>query len=179
MKMKLMLLAVCLCVPNLFAVLIGSFPGLEKLIDVSDAIVILRVDRQLSDVDLNLYATYDCMIYQTLKGQIPTGKTVRLQLMDTRTAFINPYAVHSAHLMFLTKKRLESEPTEYRTIEIQGANVRLTPFGNEQLPEGKTVEERIKTLLRRTGEYDRLEFQKEQDFLQLMLTKIPTPVRKK
>ena len=175
---KLMFLAAAFCVSNLYAVLIGPFPGLEKLSSKSDAIVILRVDHQLTDVDSNLYATYDCLVYQTLKGEIPNGKTIRLRLMDTRTSFVSPYAIHSSHLMFLTRKRNDNEPTEYRTIETEGANVLLTPFGHEQMPEGKTIEDQIRTLLRRTSEYDRDEFQKEQDFLRLM-SKGATPVRKK
>ncbi len=179
MARKLMFLIAILYASNLGAVLISPFPGLEKLISQSDGIVIIRVERQLTDVAPTSYATYDCFVYQTLKGDVPAHKTIRLQLMDTRTSFVNPFAVHSTHLMFLTKKRTEDEPTEYRTIEIEGANVRLTPFGNERLPEGATIEDQIRTLLRRTSEYDRVEFQKGQDFLELMLSKGSAPVRKK
>lgn len=179
MAKKFVLLAASFCVVNLYAVFIAPFPGLEKLISRSDAIVVLGIERQLNDVDPNLYATYDCMVYQTLKGEIPTGKTVRFQLMDTRTSFVNPFAVGSAHLMFLTRKRTENEPTEYRTIEIEGANVRVTPFGNERLPEGATIADQIRTLLRRTSQYDRVEFQKGQDFLELIMRKGATPVPKK
>jgi hypothetical protein len=173
-----MLLAAAFCVSNLYAVLIGPFPGLEKLSSKSDAIVILRVDHQLTDVDSNLYATYDCIVYQTLKGEIPTGKTIRLQLMDTRTSFVSPYAIHSSHLMFLTRKRNDNEPTEYRTIETEGANVLLTPFGHEQMPEGKTIEDRIRSLLKRTIEYNEIEHRKERDFLDLMVKGVAAPVRK-
>ena len=174
MTKKLMLFSACFCISNLYAVLIGPFPGLDKLIRQSDSIVILRIDRQLTDVDSNLYATYDCFTYQTLKGEIPTSKTIRFQLMDTRTSFVNPYAIHSAHLMFLVKKRSNNEPTEYRTIELEGANVRLATFGHERMPDGKTIEDQIRSLLKRTSEYQRLEYQKESDFLQLMMTKRTT-----
>ena len=174
-----MFLIALFCASNFAAVLIAHFPGLEKLISQSDAIVILRVERQLTDVAPTLYATYDCFVYQTLKGDVPALKTTRLQLMDTRTSFVNPFAVHSTHLMFLTKKRSNDEPTDYRTIETEGANIRVTPFGNERIPEGKTIVDQIKSLLARTSEYDRAEYQKERDFLELVMTKSTTGAAQK
>ena len=152
------------------AVLIGFFPGLDELIEKSDVIVILRVDRHVTDFGSDtLYSTHDCYVYQTLKGDIPTKKTIRLQLMDTRTSFVTPYAIHSTHLMFLTKKRTPDEPTDYRTIEIRGANIRLTPFGHEKMPSGKTTKDQIKSLLKRTVEYNNKEHDKEQTFLNQMI----------
>jgi hypothetical protein len=152
------------------AVEIGFFPGLDELIEKSDAIVVLRIDRHVTDFGSpTLYSTHDCFIYQTLKGDIPTNKIIRLQLMDTRTSFVTPYAIHSTHLMFLTKKRTPNEPTDYRTIEFRGANVRLTPFGHEKIPSGKTIRDQIKSLLKETVEYNNKEHDKEQAFLKQMI----------
>ena len=148
------------------AVLIGNFPGFDELVAKADAVVILRVDHHV-DVQSSptLYTTHDCYICQTLKGDVPSGETVRLQLMDTRTSFVTPYAIHSTHLMFLTKKRTPNESTEYRTIEFQGANIQVSPFGNEEMPAGDTVLQQITTLLRRTIDYNREVYEKEQAFL--------------
>ena len=152
------------------AVMIGFFPGLDELIDKADAIVVLRVDRHVTDFGSStLYSTHDCYIYQTLKGHIPTNKIIRLQLMDTRTSFVTPYAILSTHLMFLTKKRTPDEPTDYRTIEFRGANVRLTPFGHDKMPSGKTIKDQIKSLLKETVEYNNKEHDKEQNFLNQMI----------
>jgi hypothetical protein len=152
------------------AVMIGFFPGLDELIQRADAIVILRVDEHVTKFGSpTLYSTHDCYVYQTLKGDIPTNTTVRFQLMDTRTQFVTPYAIHSTHLMFLTKKRTKNEPTDYRTIEIRGANVRLTPFGNEKIPDGRTVRDQVKALLKRTVEYNKKQHEKEQTFLNRMI----------
>ncbi len=153
-----------------YAVLIGFFPGLDELINKADAIVILRVDRHVTGVESpTLYSTHDCYIYQSLKGNIPTKKTIRLQLMDTRTSFVTPYAIHSTHLMFLTRKRTPDEPTDYRTIEISGANIRLTPFGHEKMPAGKTTGDQIKSLLKRTLAYNKKQYDKERAFLSRMI----------
>ena len=98
-------LGMILATSNAHAVLIGNFPGLEELIEKADAIVILRVDKHVTGFGSpTLYSTHDCYIYQTLKGEIPRNNVIRVQLMDTRTALVTPYAIGSTHLLFLTKK---------------------------------------------------------------------------
>ena len=182
--MRVVVLAVMLmvvpCTSTAHAVYIGFFPGLEKLISKSDAIVILRVDRHVTDFGSStLYSSHDCYIYQTLKGNIPTNKCVQLRLMDTRGSFVTPYAIGSTHLMFLTKKRSENEPTEYRTIEYRGANILLTPFGHEKISKGKTITDQIRSILKSTIEYNEKKYEEERDFLGMMLkgTAEPTDLR--
>jgi hypothetical protein len=154
---------------NLRGVSVACFPGLDELIKKADAIVILRVEKQLTDFGSStLYTTYECYIYQTLKGDIPAGKRIRLQLMDARTSFVTPYAPSSAHLVFLTRKRSPDEPTDYRSLGTQGANVRISPFGNGKLPSGKSIKEKIQTLLTRAGEYNKKQYEKEQANLNRM-----------
>ena len=109
------------------------------------------------------------LVNVTLKGDIPAGKRIPLRLMDTRTSFVTPYARSSTHLMFLTKKRTPNEPTEYRTIEFQGANIRLSPFGHEKMPKGKTIEDKVKGLIKDSLEYRRKQYEKEREFLESVL----------
>lgn len=158
--------AFCLVPVPASAVRIGDYPGLEALIEKADAIVIARVDHHV-DARNNptRYTMHDCYIYQTLKGKIPSGKTTRLRLMDTRDSFGTSFAMHSTHLVFLTKKRSPNEPTEYRTIQIKGANIRLPPSGHEMVLEGKTVAQRITGLLKDTIDYNQKQHEKEQAFL--------------
>ena len=149
-------------------VIIGFFPGLDKLIGNADAIVILRIDRSFQDyIDSTLYGTYECYIYQTLKGEIPVNQRIRLRLMDTRTFSL--FAPMSTHLVFLGKKQTPNEPTDYRSLNIEGANVLVSPLGNEKMPEGKTVKEKIQAVLTRTLEYNKKQYEKEQMFLHKML----------
>ena len=170
-------LAVVLAALLAHGVPIGFFPGLDELTERADAIVILRVDRHVTDFGSpTLYSTHDCYIYQTLKGDIPANETIRLQLMDTRTSFTTPYAMRSTHLMFLTKKRTADEPTDYRTIEIRGANIRLSPFGHEKMPSGKTTKDQITSLLKGTVEYNQKQHHKEQTFLKLMIKGTAEPM---
>ncbi len=56
-------LAVVLAASLAHGIPIGFFPGLDELIERSDAIVILRVDRHLTDFGSpTLYSTHDCYI---------------------------------------------------------------------------------------------------------------------
>ncbi|MCI0335383.1 MAG: ankyrin repeat domain-containing protein [Planctomycetes bacterium] len=159
------------------AVEIGSFPGLEKLIDESDAIVILRIDRHIDpNTDRNLLSTHECFIYQALKGPIPPEERIRLRLMDTRTAFSTPFALWSTHLMFLTRKRSADEPTEFRTIEYQGANIVLGATGHEKRLEGDTIAAKVRSIIQRSIETKDRQHAKEIAFLKSMLGKASTAV---
>lgn len=159
-----------LCAIPAHAVLIGNFPGLEEMIAKADAVVILRVDRHV-DTQSNptRYTTHDCFIYQTLKGEVSAGKRIQLRLMDTRSSFVTPYALLSTHLMFLTKKRSPNEPTDYRTIEFEGAHFCVPPTENETMPKGKNVRQRIESLLKRSIEYNQEVHENNQAFLELAI----------
>ncbi len=153
------------------AVMIGHCPGLKKLIDTADAIVVLRIDRHLSDFGSpTLYSTHECYIYQTLKGDIPTNARINLQLMNTEGSFATPYAQGSTHLMFLMKKAREDEPTEYRTLTFKGAQTLLSPLGQEKVPEGKTIEDKVKKLIKNAIAYQAKEHEKRQAFLKSLLS---------
>ena len=148
-----------------FAVPIGYFPGLQELIDRADAIVILRIDRHLTGFQSStFYSTHECFIYQTIKGDIPNNTRINLQLMNTEASFVTPYAHGSTHLMFLMKKATEDEPTEYRTLTFKGAQIPLSPLGQEKAPEGKTIEEKIKKLIRDSIAYQAKEHEKKRSF---------------
>jgi len=153
-----------------YAVPIGNYPGLQELINRADAIVILRIDQHLTDFQSpTLYSTHECYIYQTIKGNIPKNTRINLQLMDTETSFATPYAHGSTHLMFLMRKATEDEATKYRTITFKGAQTLLSPLGHEKMPEGKTVEQKIRILIKGAIAYQAKEHESKQKFLKAML----------
>jgi len=158
------------------AVPIGYYPGLKKLIDSADAIVILRIDRHLSGFGSpTFYSTHECFIYQTIKGDIPRNTRIKLQLMNTEGSFATPYAWGSTHLMFLMKKAAQDEPTDYRTLTFKGAQILLSPLGHEKAPEGKTIEQKVKKLIKNAIAYQAGEHEKRQKFLKTMLVQREDP----
>ena len=149
-----------------WAVPIGYCPGLDKLIDAADAVVVLRIDRHLSDFNSRtFYSTHECYIYQTIKGDIPENASISLQLMNTEGSFATPYAHGSTHLMFLMKRATEDEPTEYRTLTFKGAQTLLSPLGHEKAPEGKTIKDNVTKLIKDAIAYQAQEHEKRQEFL--------------
>jgi len=158
------------------AELIGEFPGLSKLASDADAIIILRVDKSDGDFGgMELYSTHDCYVYQTLKGDIPANKVIRLKLMDARSSIVSPFAHHSTLLVFLTKKRSPNEPTDYRSLEIKGATIQLPPTGQEAPPKGEAIIDKIRWVLQRAVEFNAKEQEKEQLFLQQMIQEEAKP----
>ncbi|MGE3167209.1 MAG: hypothetical protein AB7O52_20065 [Planctomycetota bacterium] len=153
-----------------FAVPAGHSPGLRKLIEMADAIVVLRIDRHRTDFGSpSGYSTQDCYIYQTLEGDVPRNAVIPLQLMNTDASLVTPYAHGSTHLMFLTKRANKDEPTEYRTLPFKGAHIALSPLGQEQAPEGDSVEAQVRSLLRGALAHEASEHEQKEKFLKSLL----------
>lgn len=167
MKRAAIIVAVMLCTATAQAVLIRKFPGLESLIDESDAIIVLRVDRHVdfSSMGDAYYSTHDCYVYQTLKGDIPANRTVRLRLMDTTGSFANPFALHSSHLVFLARSESQEAPAGFAAINVRGANIRLPAMDLVRTPVGATVGAKIEWLLRRALQQNEKDFERERGFL--------------
>lgn len=171
MKKRIVLtgLIVVLTVSFVQSVTYGPFPGLDELIEEADAIVILKIHKDVADYRRSTpYSTHDCVILQTLKGDIPTNKTIRLDLWDTRS-FYSSFARSSRYLMFLRKLQSPQTQTDYRTISRGGSSIRLPLTGHEKMPAGKTTKDQIKSLLKRAIKYNKRQHAREQAFLKRMI----------
>jgi hypothetical protein len=152
-KLLLGLGLILLTAVNSHAMLFGGFPGLEPLVASADAIVVLRIEACINQNQEGEESTYRCLIFQTLKGDLPREKEVVLQLFDPEFHMMSPLNPGSTHLVFLVKKRSPDESADYRALERVGAVLTLSPFANEKMPEGKTVVEQVQTLVRRAKDY--------------------------
>lgn len=151
-----------------------TFPGLEALVEKADAIVILRIDRPVPRTT-NSYDSYtinECFIYQSLKGDIPPRTRITLTLMDTNQTFGTPFTRGSHHLAFLTKKQ-----TDYRSLAYEGANIRISPLGNETTPEGDSIADQIRTVVKQAKKHLETQQKREAKFLDKILSKYsPAPL---
>ncbi len=131
----------------------GYFFGLPKLIDMADAIVILRIDRNmLSFIGATPYSTHECIVEKTLKGDIPQDSKITLQL-HRLNSIESPYPTGTTHLVFLIKTVHDDEPTEYRMLMFDEAQIRLPPWGHSKELDNKTIEEQLKILIKDAIEY--------------------------
>lgn len=89
------------------AVIIGSYPGLDKLIQEADTIAIVSVEYGTeSGSMIDGWARRDCYVYQTLKGNLKADQSVKILLNDAVGIKSNfdgsGLAPMSTHLVFLT-----------------------------------------------------------------------------
>jgi hypothetical protein len=63
----------------------------------------------------------------------------------------------------------KDEPTEYRTVTVNGAQILLSPLGHEKAPQGRTIEDKVRKLINDAIVYQTEEHQKKMNFLRAML----------
>lgn len=129
------------------AVIIGNFPGLEQLVEAADAIVVVRIDDHLApNPDDTLYSRHRCFIVHSLKGHIETGSRLPLKLMTPGMVFESPFSVYSAHLVFLRRSEA-GDTVDYRTLQIHGSCLRVSPMADTKGLKGKSVAEQVRSLM--------------------------------
>jgi hypothetical protein len=148
------------CVVTCRAVIIGPFPGLDKAIEQSDAIAIIRIDRHIqASPGPDLMSKHECYVYQCLKGDLSRGQVVPMSLYDMELA--SSFPQHSVHLVFL-----KARGGTYFTCRFKNPTFRLSSLGNEKLPDGESIQAKIKALLRRSLEYWDARWKRERELME-------------
>jgi len=131
------------------AMLVSPFPGLQEIIELSDAVVVLRVDQDLLPPDRRVPAPrpYRCFIEQTLKGEIVPNVPMTILLYDVRSSLGNSFSTYSRYVVFLKRTPGAGSGSEYSSYLTEGSMIRLSPLGSETMPQGATVADRIRVLL--------------------------------
>lgn len=150
------------------AVMIGGYPGLEALIKEADTIAIVRVEGASSGLVVNGWTRRSCYVYQTLKGTLKINERVLISLnrfVGTRSDFGESLAPMSTHLVFLNRSETPINGANYSIIGRQGADLPVSPLGNETKPAGKTLKAQIQTLIRRYQNYRAAQTKREDAML--------------
>jgi hypothetical protein len=152
----------CGAIATCRAVIIVPFPGLEKAIQQSDAVAIIRIDRNLDAgiVGPYLMSKHDCYIYQSLKGNLKAREVVQMSLYDMES-MASSFPRGSSHLVFL-----QYRSGVWMTCRFKRPTVRLAPLGNEKVPEGESIEAKIKVLLERSVKYWEEQWRNEREFME-------------
>lgn len=142
MKTKLKLTVALLIASTLIssAVLMSSYPGLDKAIDQADAIAVVRIEGPISSPGIDNISKQQCFVYQCLKGDLTPKKIIPILMFGD--------VDHGCFLVFLRER-----DGAYSSCNFPHAILRLSPLGNEQMPEGETIQAKIKVLLKRSIEY--------------------------
>lgn len=139
------------------AVVIGSYPGLDKLIKQSSTIAIVRVDDSVFGFGPDGWVNHKCLVYQTLKGDLKPNTNLPIMLNEFVGSQSNfggqALAPMTTHLVFLNRSAQPINGAKYSIVCAEGADLPLSPLGNETKPKGKTLKLQIQTLIRRYRVY--------------------------
>ena len=156
------------------AVVIAPYPGLDKLIETADIIAIVRVE-DAPPMGIDGWTRRSCMVYQTLKGDLkptdPSNDSHRTEIMLNEFVGLKSnfdgegLGPKSSHLVFLRHSKEPINGADYSILTYQGADMPLSPSGNETKPAGKTLKARIQTLLARYKTYRDHQIRRENETL--------------
>lgn len=159
-KICLVLCGLLLLVAKADAIMVGAFPGLDKLIGMSDTVMIVHIDRKVNSGDWNGWGVYECSVLRVLMGPAPEKERVRVWMCG----LINPWADHfpsgTMQLVFLKKE--STNAGDYRVPAEMGAVMRAEPSSHLKQPKGDTVRERIEQVIREGRNYCQTLYAKEQ-----------------
>jgi hypothetical protein len=108
------------------APIFGRFPGLEKLVADSEAIVVARIERRSAFLPPMIYGEYEIVLEKVLKGDLSPGSRMKVWLRDLsypeRTSF-DPFTYRSRHILFLRRGEASGYPSEWRSLNCEGAHL--------------------------------------------------------
>lgn len=149
-------------------VIVANFKSLEDLIDLADAVVVVRIEKTLAPNEgPDLCTTQECYIYATLKGDAKPGDRIPMRLMDASGCGPGCWGVSSAHLLFLRKD--DGGRWSYRSLQVQGSNLRVAPEFRDAKVKGVSVKDAVKALIRDYAEYRDRKLRLEKELLDKVL----------
>lgn len=169
-------LLLCLAASCVFAVpgravAIGFYPGLDKLVETADTIAIIRVEDAPSGGMTDGWTLRNCYVYQTLKGDLKTTNYGRVKIMLNEFMSVKSnfggegLAPMTSHLVFLSSSKASVNGANHTIVTYEGADLPLSPLGNEKKPQGKTLKAQIQTLIRRYKTYRDEQIKRENELL--------------
>lgn len=154
--MKTVLIIVCcslLFASRSFAVIVTEFPGLDRMIERSDVVVVIRIEPFPIATNGNVFLAesdhwrlYECSVMRVLKGTIPEKRNLKLRMCGAITDWPHSFTVGTTYIVFLNKE--SSNGSDYRAPAIHGAVMRASPFNHEKEPKGNTVLEKVAHVIR-------------------------------
>ena len=182
--MRKLLLALCGLLTlaiNSFAVFVTEFPGLDKMIEQSDLVMVVTLERTEGWPMGDHWGVYGGRVMRVLKGQAPEKGYAKLQLCGAITDWPYSFAIGTQSLVFLNKTTING--AEYTAPAVIGAVMRVSPFNHEKEPKGDTVREKVEHVIREGRDFCKKLHDSEQrvfstalgESLQFRLLSVPSP----
>jgi hypothetical protein len=146
-----------------WAPIFSSFPGLPKLIERADLIVVAKIAQQTGKSDIGGGSVFRIEVLKSLKGNLSPGATasVYLRNLPFSDGRISVYTVLQQwtapgdwRILFLNKATETEKDFEYRNENASGDSIRIAPDSNLSKLSGKNVQEDISVLINETVTYE-------------------------
>ena len=149
-----------------FAPIFGTFPGLDKLISRSDAILVVDLLKQKSLSPWGLHEDYEVYVRKVIKGKITQDKKVILSLrflpfvslLKSESNIRWGFRIGERHIVFLSKNN-EPDKALYSSLNYSGGHMQVSPQNNLSKLKGDEPKEIISQLLKDFLEYKRQELE--------------------
>ena len=168
-RFLLCLVALCALALPSRAIFSRPYPGLDKLIGEADVVAIVRVEDAPPSPITEGWTPCSCTVYQTLKGDLKPKQRVKLMLNKGVSVNSNfngkSLEPNSTHLVFLKNSNEADFGTKHRVLNYRGADMQLSPLGNETKPAGETLKAQIQTLIGRYQKYRDEQIKREDEIL--------------
>jgi hypothetical protein len=149
--MKNLLVSACcslLFASQLFAVSVTEFPGLDKMIEQSNFVILVRIESHELEGEEDHWGRYRGLVLSVLKGEGPKrGFIVPLRLCGAISDWPYSFLPRTTYLVFLNKDKDSMGVDEYRAPATIGAVIRVSPLTREAELKG-TVRERVEQVVR-------------------------------
>lgn len=127
------------------ALFVTSFPGLDAMIEKSDLVMVVRIERLVSQGE-DHWGLYQSLVMRVLKGELPEKGKEKLWLCGATTDWPYSFIPGTTYIVFLNKD--STGGGDYRAPAIYGAVIRASPFNHEKEPKGNTVLEKVAHVIR-------------------------------
>ncbi len=159
-KLRLALCALLMLVAKVNAIMVGPFPGLDKLIGMSDTVMIVHIDRKINSGGWDGWGIYECSVLRVLMGPASEKERVRVWVCGFINVRGDDIPSETMQLVFLKKD--STNAGDYRAPAVMGAVMRAEPSSHLKQPRGDTVRERIEQVIREGRDYCQMLYAKEQ-----------------
>jgi hypothetical protein len=170
-KMGLVVFVLLMLVAKSHAIIVHGFPGLDKLIEMSDTVMIVHIDRHDAAAEVDGWGRYECSVLLMLKGAPPAKDRVALWLNGGAAPGRGNFQTETVQLVFLRKE--STYGADYRAPAVRGAVMRASPSSHQRQPKGDTVRERIEHVIREGRDFCKELYDKELKLFSAALGEVP------
>jgi hypothetical protein len=147
------------------ALLVAEFPGIENIIEYSDAIAIVAVQRDEGVASVEPYCMYRVRVEKSLKGDLPESKEISIgifslplgKLRELKKSYYMEFTTGTRQLVFLKEPDRDRGGLMpfYCNLGYEGSHITLSPTTKVGVLSATNLPATIRFLLKESMEFER------------------------